>query len=88
VARRALLRVGSVAVALACLGVAAYLAFDWADYGADSTCGSLIRYKGAGGTCAHIMRGRAFGVAALGLAAIVLLGVAWFARQPRVLEPD
>ena len=87
-AYRALLRVGSVALALACLGVAAYLAFDWADYGSDSTCGSLVRYKGAGGTCAHMMRGRAFGIVVLGLAAIVLLGVAWFARQRRALEPN
>ena len=70
------LRSFSVAVALACLGLAAYLAFDWADYGSDSTCGSLVRYKGAGGTCAHIMRGRVVGVVALGVAAIVLLGVA------------
>jgi hypothetical protein len=75
-----------VAVALACVGVAAYLAFDWADYGSDSTCGSLVRYKGAGGTCAHIMRGRVFGVLALGAAAIVLLGVAWITRRPRALE--
>ena len=82
-AHRALLRVGSVALALACLGVAAYLAFDWADYGSDSTCGSLVRYKGAGGTCAHIMRGRAFGILALGLAAIILLGVAWFAMAAK-----
>ena len=86
-AHRALLRVGSAALALACLGVAAYLAFDWADYGSDSTCGSLVRYKGAGGTCAHIMRGRAFGVAALGVAAIVLVGITWFARQRRTVEP-
>lgn len=86
VARRALLRVGSLALALACLGVAAYLAFDWADYGSDSTCGSLVRYKGAGGTCAHIMRGRAFGVVALALAAGFLIGVAWFTRRRRVSE--
>ena len=87
-AQRAVLRVGSVALALACLGVAAYLAFDWADYGSDSTCGSLVRYKGAGGTCAHIMRGRAFGVVALVLAAIVLLGITWYARQRRLVEPN
>jgi hypothetical protein len=74
-------------LALACLGVAAYFAFGWADYGSDSTCGSLVRYKGAGGTCAHIMRGRAFGIVALVLAAIVLLGIAWFARRRRALEP-
>jgi hypothetical protein len=75
-------------LALACLGVAAYFAFDWADYGSDSTCGSLVRYKGAGGTCAHIMRGRAFGIFALVLAAIVLLGITWFARRRRALEPN
>jgi hypothetical protein len=88
VARRALLRVGSVAVALACLGGAAYLAFDWADYGSDSTCGSLVRYKGTGGTCAHIMRGRVVGVIALSLAAIFLIGGAWFTRRPRAYEPN
>jgi hypothetical protein len=77
-----------VALALGCLGVAAYVAFDWADYGSDSTCGSLVRYKGAGGTCAHIMRGRAFGIFALVLAAILLLGITWFARQRRAVEPS
>jgi hypothetical protein len=76
-------RIGSVA-ALACVGLAAYLAFDWADDGPDSTCGSLVRYKGAGGTCAHVMRGRAFGAMVLGLTAIVLLAGAWIARQPQV----
>jgi hypothetical protein len=81
---RALLRVGSVVVAVSCLGVAAYLAFDWADYGSDSTCGNFIRYKGAGGTCAHIMRGRVFGVVALIVASLVLLGLAWTTRQPRL----
>jgi hypothetical protein len=74
----------SVALALACLGLAAYLAFDWADYGSDSTCGSLVRYKGAGGTCAHIMRGRALGVVALGVAALVLLGVTWITGRRAV----
>jgi hypothetical protein len=81
-----LLRFGGVALALACLGFAAYLAFDWADYGSDSTCGSLVRYKGAGGTCAHIMRGRAFGVVALGVAAIVLLSLAWITGRRAVAE--
>ena len=85
-AHRALLRAGSLATALACLGVAAYLAFDWADYGSDSTCGSLVRYKGAGGTCAQIMRGRVFGVVALGTAAILLFGVVWITRRPRAFE--
>ena len=87
-AHRALLRVGSVALALACLSVAAYLAFDWADYGSDSTCGSLVRYKGAGETCAHIMRGRLLGVVALGLTAVLLLGLAWFTRQHPAYEPN
>jgi hypothetical protein len=75
-----------VVLAFACLGAAAYLAFDWADYGSDSTCGSLVRYKGAGGTCAHIMRGRILGVVALALAACFLIGVAWFTRRRRVYE--
>jgi hypothetical protein len=72
-------------VALACLGVAAWLAFDWADYGSDSTCGSLVRYKGAGGTCAHIVRGRAIGVVGFAVAAFVLLGLAAATRRPRTL---
>jgi hypothetical protein len=80
---RALVRAGSIAAALACLGIAAYLAFDWADYGSDSTCGNFIRYKGAGGTCAHIMRNRVLGVAGLVVASIVLLGIAWTARARR-----
>jgi hypothetical protein len=73
-------RGGSVAVALVCLGIAAYLAFDWADYGSDSTCGSLVRYKGAGGTCAHLMHGRLFGVVVLGVIALVFLGTAAITR--------
>src|SRR5262249_53152528 len=34
------------AAAFVSVAIAAYLALDWADYGADSTCGNLIRYKG------------------------------------------
>jgi hypothetical protein len=62
--------------AVACLALAAYLAFDWADYGSDSTCGNFVRYEGAGGTCAHIMRNRVIGVIALVANAVVLLVVA------------
>jgi hypothetical protein len=63
---------------LGCLAFAAYLAFDWADYGTDSTCGNFIRYKGNGGTCAHIMHNRILGVIGLvAVAVVLLLGAAW-----------
>lgn len=87
-AHRLLLRAVGAAIALACLGAAAWLAFDWADYGSDSTCGSLVRYKGAGGTCAHIMRGRALGVLGFVVTAIVLLGLAWTTRRIRAFESN
>jgi hypothetical protein len=74
----------SVAVALVCLAVAGYLAFDWADYGSDSTCGNFIRYKGAGGTCAHVMRNRVIAVVALvAFAGVVLLAVWWRVHRGR-----
>ena len=73
-------------VALACLAIAAYLAFDWVDYGADSTCGSLVHYKGAGEPCVRTMQGRVIWIATLGWAAIVLLWPAWMAGQPRAAE--
>ncbi|MDQ1467842.1 MAG: hypothetical protein QOH10_2257 [Actinomycetota bacterium] len=75
-----LLRAGTLALALGCLAIAANLAFDWADY-ADSTCGSLVRYKGAGGTCARIMHGRVLGVIGLVVAALALIAVAWTTRS-------
>jgi hypothetical protein len=83
---RTLLKVACTLGAIGCLASAAYLAFDWADYASDSTCGNFIRYKGAGGTCAHIMRGRVVGVAGLVVVAIVLLGAAWMTRQRPALE--
>jgi hypothetical protein len=70
-----------VVAAVSCVGFAAYLAFDWADYGADSTCGSLVHYKGAGEPCVHTMQGRVMFVVMLGLAAIVLLRLAWIAGR-------
>ena len=85
---RTLLKVACALGALGCLASAAYLAFDWADYGSDSTCGNFIRYKGAGGTCAHIMRGRVLGVVGLVVAAIVLLGTTWMTRQRPALESE
>ena len=76
------MRAIGVFVAVVCLAWAAYLAFDWADYGSDSTCGNFIRYKGNGGTCADIMRNRVFGVIALVVIAIVLLvASAWPRRR-------
>jgi len=83
---RTLLKVTCALGAFGCLVGAAYLAFDWADYGCDSTCGNFVRYKGAGGTCAHIMRGRVLGVVGLVVTAIVLLGAAWLTRQRPALE--
>jgi hypothetical protein len=59
-------------LALGCIAVAAYLAFDWADYGLDSTCGNLIRRKSEVGPCANIMRNRLVGVVVLIALAIVL----------------
>ena len=67
-----------------CLAWAAYLAFDWADFGSDSTCGNFIRYKGSGGTCADIMRNRGLGVIGLVTVAVVLLVVTtlpWLRRR-------
>jgi hypothetical protein len=78
---RALLRAGSVAAALTCLAAAAWLALDWVDYGSDSTCGSLVRYKGAGGTCAQTMHRRIGGVVGLVVAAILLIGIALTLRH-------
>jgi hypothetical protein len=81
---RSLWRALGVLAAVACLAWAAYLAFDWADYGADSTCGNFIRYKGSGGTCAEIMRNRVLGVIGLVTVAVVLLVVAalpWLRRR-------
>ena len=69
-----------------CLAIAAYLTFDWADYGADSTCGNLVRYKGAGPPCSDIMRHRAIAVIALVVAAVVLVAVAVRSAQ-RTGEP-
>jgi hypothetical protein len=71
-----LLRLVCVAVAIVCLAGAAYLAFDRADYGYDSTCGNFFRYKGAGGTCAHVMRNRALEAGGLVVIAGSLLAVA------------
>ena len=62
----------AVLAALCCLAGAAYFAFDWADYGTDSTCGNFFRYKGHGGTCADIMRNRILGVIGLVALAIAL----------------
>jgi len=71
-----------VAVALVCLVGVAYLAFDRADYGADSTCGNFFDYKGAGGTCAHIMRNRALEAGGLVVIAGSLLASAVVVRTP------
>ena len=80
-AKRALVQAVSIPAALACLGIAAYLAFDWADYGIDSTCGNLVtNRKWDNGPCTDIMRNRSVAVLGLILASIVLLAIA---RGPR-----
>jgi hypothetical protein len=77
-------RVVAVVVSLACLSVAAYLAFDWADYGIDSTCGNLVTNRKAhSAPCTDIMRNRTIAVVGLAVAAAVLLGAAWATRRPR-----
>jgi hypothetical protein len=73
---RSSLRYVCIAIAIVCLAAAAYLAFDWADYGIDSTCGNLVNYDGSSGACAHIMRNRALEVGGLVVIAGSLLAVA------------
>jgi len=78
---RSLVRTLAGMATVACLAIAAYLAFDWADLGLDSTCGNLIRRKSAVGPCADIVRHRLIGVIVLVTLAIVLAVVAaWPAR--------
>jgi hypothetical protein len=73
---RAWVRIAAGLLAIGCLAISAYLAFDWADYGDDSTCGNFIRYKGAGPPCAEIMQHRLIGVVALVVLALALAVVA------------
>ena len=63
----------SMLVAAPCLFVAAYLAFDWADYGADSSCGNFIRRKSWSGACSEIMWHRALAVIGFVVFAVVVL---------------
>jgi hypothetical protein len=77
--RRAL----SVIVAAPCLLAAAYLAFDWADYGEDSTCGNFIRRAPWTGACSEIMWHRVFAVIGLVVFAGTLLLLAWLRREGR-----
>ena len=72
---RSSLRYICIAIAVVCLAAAAFLAFDWADYGNDSTCGNLVNYDGSDGPCAHIMRNRALEVGGLVVIAGSLLAV-------------
>jgi hypothetical protein len=67
----------SALVATSCLVAAAYLAFDWADYGADSTCGNFIRRAPWTGPCSEIMWHRVFGVIGLVIfaSAVLLVGL-------------
>jgi hypothetical protein len=67
-------------VAVPSLSVAAYLAFDWADYGTDSTCGNLIHRKNWSGPCSDIMWHRAYAVVGLSVFAILTVLLASFRR--------
>jgi hypothetical protein len=75
--------VGALLLAIGCLVVAAYVAFDYADYGIDSTCGNLFNRKGSTDPCADIMRNRLLAVIGLLVAAGVLGFVAWSKRERR-----
>jgi hypothetical protein len=67
--------------AVPCLFVAAYLAFDWADYGADSSCGNFIRRKSWSGACSDIMWHRTFAVVGLALLAVLVVVLACLRRD-------
>ena len=77
---QALVRTLCALLGLGCLALAAYLAFDWADY-SDSTCGNFYIYKGAGPPCSDIMRNRLIGVVDLVAIAIALAVVAVWAHR-------
>ena len=66
----------SSVLAVSCLAVATYLAFDWADYGEDSTCGNFIRRAPWTGSCSAIMWHRVFAVIGLVTFAGVMVFVA------------
>ncbi len=84
---RTFVRAAAALCAVGCIAVSAFLAFDWADYGTDSTCGNFIRYKGAGAPCSDIIRNRALAVTVLVLMAIALVIVAVSVRH-RAPRPD
>ena len=71
----------SMLVATPCLFAAAYLAFDWADYGADSSCGNFIRRKSWSGACSDVMWHRTFAVVGLILFAVLAVLLAWLRRD-------
>ena len=66
----------SSVLGVSCLAVATYLAFDWADYGEDSTCGNFIRRAPWTGDCSAIMWHRVFAVIGLVTFAGVMVVVA------------
>lgn len=70
----------SLVVAVPLLLVASYLAFDWADYGEDSTCGNFIRRAPWVGACSAIMWHRAFAVIGLVVSAGLVVLLAWLRR--------
>ena len=75
----------SVLVAASCLVAGAYLAFDWADYGLDSTCGNFIRRAPWTGPCSEIMWHRVFAVIGLVILAslMLLVGVVGWLRRDK-----
>jgi hypothetical protein len=79
----------SALVATSCLVAAAYLAFDWADYGADSTCGNFIRRAPWTGPCSEIMWHRVFAVIGLVIftSVVLLVGLlGWLRRDKHVVS--
>jgi hypothetical protein len=79
----------SALVAACCFVAAAYLAFDWADYGTDSTCGNFIRRAPWTGPCSEIMWHRVFAVIGLVIfASLVLLAglLGWRGRDNDVVS--
>jgi len=79
--RRAL----SVVVAAPCLTGAAYLAFDWADYGQDSTCGNFVRRAPWTGACSEIMWHRVDAVIGLVVFAVMVVLLAWRRRDRQAI---
>ena len=68
-------------VVSSCFAVAAYLAFDWADYGEDSSCGNFVRRAPWRGACSEIMWHRVFAVIGLVVFAGLAVLLSWVRRD-------